>query len=74
MASPGFDPDRHFAFLRGDGSETVLFVCNFSPDPANVRISVPDEAISCLHIKKTEPFSLNVSVPSDSFTAVVLPV
>ena len=74
MASPGFDPDRHFAFLRGDGSETVLFVCNFSPDPANVRISVPDEAISCLHIKKTETFSLNVSVPSDSFTAVVLPV
>lgn len=28
--SPGFDPDRHFAFLRGDGNETWLFVCNFS--------------------------------------------
>ncbi len=28
--SPGFDPDRHFAFLRGDGSQTWLFVCNFS--------------------------------------------
>ena len=74
MSSPGFDPDRHFAFLRGDGTETLLFVCNFSPVDSSVRITIPQEAIDFMHIKRTEPFDVNVSVPSDSFEMVVLPV
>lgn len=32
--SPGFDPDRHFAFLRSGGGEVWLFVCDFSRDAA----------------------------------------
>ena len=74
MDSPGFDPDRHFAFLRSDGKETLLFVCNFASCASSIRIHVPQEAFSFLGVKRTEPSDVDVSVPSDSFVAVVLPV
>ena len=37
--SPGFDPDRHFAFLRGDVSETWLFVCSLSSDDTSTSVA-----------------------------------
>lgn len=39
--SEGFDPRRHFAFLRYDAQRCVLFFCNFSDTPAFVRVRVP---------------------------------
>ena len=74
MSSPGFDPDRHFTFLRGDRDELLLIVCNFASEASSIRITVPPEAFSFLGIKRTEPSDVNVSVPSDSFAAVALPV
>ena len=40
----GFDPDRHFAFLRSRGGRTVLVFCNFSPTPARAVLTVPEHA------------------------------
>ena len=74
MSSPGFNPDRHFAFLRGNGEESMLLACNFSSEHADMRISIPREAIAMLGIKRTETFEVNVSVSADSFVAVNLPV
>ena len=39
----GFDPDRHFAFLRFTDSEAYLVVCNFSDQPMSASISIPPE-------------------------------
>ena len=39
----GFDPDRHFAFVRFDASEAWLVVCNFSGAPASLTLSLPEE-------------------------------
>lgn len=42
-AAPGFNPDRHFAFVRFDASEAWLVVCNFSADTASVELVLPAE-------------------------------
>lgn len=74
--SSGFDPDRHFAFLRGDGSETWLFVCNFSrPNSggqcaegaersASERLSVliPKEAIEFFGMKNNPDTEVRIEV------------
>lgn len=41
--SPGFDPDRHFAFLRYDSCEAYLVVCNFSAVDAAITVRIPEE-------------------------------
>ena len=77
--SPGFDPDRHFAFLRGDGSETWLFVCSFADGgslrqaqrPEVISIRIPKEAIDYLDIKNLDPETrIEVEVSSDDCAIV----
>ena len=44
LSSEGFDPERHFAFLRYDDSEAYLVFCNFSDSPVPaVHIALPEE-------------------------------
>ena len=40
----GFDPDRHFAFLRSHGGRTMLVFCNFSPTKARITLRIPEHA------------------------------
>ncbi len=42
--SEGFDPDRHFAFLRSQAGQTVLVFCNFSSAPAHATLVIPEHA------------------------------
>ena len=70
--SRGFNPDCHFAFLRGTGDDTLLFVCNFSGEDTSMDVLVPEEAVRYLGMKKTEAFVVNVSVKASGYT--VLPV
>ncbi len=41
VSSPGFDPDRHFAFLRYDDKSCYLVVCNFACHDSHVTIDIP---------------------------------
>ena len=61
LSSDGFSQDRHFAFLRHYGDETLLIVSNFSDGPADIDIFVPEHAFEWLSIEQTE--RLNVSTP-----------
>ena len=47
----GFNPDRHFAWLRSDGKKTWLLVSNFSEEKADITVSIPPEALDYLGIK-----------------------
>lgn len=38
----GFDPERHFAFLRYDSVQSVLVFCNFDSSDAEINIHIPD--------------------------------
>lgn len=45
-----FNPDRHFAWLRSDGSDTWLIVSNFGPD-TEITLRIPPEALDYLGVK-----------------------
>lgn len=60
--APGFNADRHFAFLRFKGKEKRLVVCNFTDDKAVLDIRIPAEAGiggSVEHIE-VEPWNYSV--------------
>ena len=42
-SAPGYDPDRHFAFVRYDLREAWLVICNFSGTPATATLTIPPE-------------------------------
>jgi len=44
----GFDPARHFAFLRHGGKHTWLVAANFSGEDAEMKIRIPDHAVQYL--------------------------
>ena len=41
------DASRQFAYLRHHGNEVLLAVVNFADEPANVKITIPEHALSC---------------------------
>lgn len=56
-ASDGFNPDRHFAFLRDFEDETLLIVCNFSKNDADMTISIPEHAFNWMKMPESEEFN-----------------
>jgi glycosidase len=64
----GFNPDRHFAFLRAQGHECYLVVSNFGPS-ADIHVRIPAEALSFLGIH-AQCTSFTLSVPSSDFALV----
>ena len=67
-SSDGFDKDRHFAWLRDHGDETLLFVSNFSNMEANIDLLIPEHAFEWLGMEMTKDFNpqkhIKVKVPS----------
>lgn len=75
-ASDGFNPDRHFAFLRDFEDETLLIVCNFSKNDADMKISIPDHAFNWMKIPESEEFNhttpVSVHVPATNGVIIKL--
>ena len=46
--NPGFDPHRHFAYLRHSGDDLVLVVLNFAGHDADIAVNIPSHAFECL--------------------------
>lgn len=69
----GFDPDRHFAFLRHSGNETLLFCCNFSDHEARMTISVPYHAAEYFGLMTNpRPEGVSVTVAPFDYTVISL--
>ena len=45
-----FNPHRHFAWLRSDGTDTYLMVSNFGPSE-DITLRIPPEALDYFGIK-----------------------
>lgn len=61
--SAGFNPDRHFAFLRSHEGRTALVVANFMDEDAEPQISIPAHALEYLGLEKlTLPGRIKVRV------------
>lgn len=75
-ASDGFNPDRHFAFLRDFKDETLLIVCNFSKNDAEMRISIPEHAFNWMKMPESEEFNhttpVSVHVPATNGVIIKL--
>lgn len=75
-ASDGFNPDRHFAFLRDFEDETLLIVCNFSKNNAEMRISIPEHAFNWMKMPESEEFNhttpVSVHVPATNGVIIKL--
>ena len=67
--APGFDPERHFAFVRFDAQEAWLVVCNFSDAPASVRLVLPPELRAAC-----PPVPAGAAAEVPPFDAAVLPL
>ena len=69
----GFDPDRHFAFLRHHRGKTMLFCCNFSETEAILTLRIPSHAVEYLGLG-TDPLpgGIRLTVAPLGYTAVEL--
>ena len=67
---PGFNRDRHFAWLRSDGRQTFLLLANFGPKET-ITVHVPREAADYLNIiLRCDTYSLKV--PGQDFAYVTV--
>jgi len=72
-SADGFDPERHFAFLRNFGGETMLFCCNFSATEARLTLRIPPHAVEYLGLGSDPcPDGLPLLVAPFGYTAVTL--
>ena len=72
-AADGFDPDRHFAFLRHSEGGTMLFCCNFSGSAARLRIRIPQHAVDCLGLGcNLSPDGISLTVSPYDYTVIVI--
>lgn len=61
-SSDGFNADRHFAFLRSFGDETLLIACNFSGTDADMKICIPEHGEPIpVHVPAMSGTILNLS-------------
>ncbi|MGN0202613.1 MAG: alpha-amylase family glycosyl hydrolase [Candidatus Cryptobacteroides sp.] len=70
--SRGFDPDRHFCFLRGFGGDARLVVCNFAGAGAELDIFIPREAFAYVGSARSEEVIRGIRVPSCDFLIIPL--
>ena len=69
----GFDPDRHFAFLRHSDGRTMLFCCNFSGSAARLRIRIPQHAADYLGLGCTfSPDGISLTVSPYDYSVIVI--
>lgn len=72
-AADGFDPDRHFAFLRHSEGGTMLFCCNFSGSAARLRICIPQHAVDYLGLGcNLSPDGISLTVSPYDYTVIVI--
>lgn len=77
----GFDPNRHYAFLRHAGHDLLLIVSNFSDEASQVGVRIPSHAFSTLGLREGICWasdlltgeSVTVTLRPDSVTSVQLP-
>ena len=69
----GFNPDRHFVFLRHYGDKTIMFICNFDSSEATLKISLPEHAMDFLRLDPMKAGKeLDISVPAFDIVSVTL--
>lgn len=77
----GFRADQHYAFLRRSSDKTVLVVCNFGDDTADMGVKIPAHAFQFLNLPEGTHRATDLltgtahhlSFHPDSYAAVSVP-
>ena len=77
----GFNPSRHFAFMRRSENETILVVVNFEEYPCTVGVKIPQHAFDFLTLPEGTQCATDlltgevhvIDLTPDGFTKVELP-
>lgn len=48
--NPGFNPHRHFAYIRHTDDSYVLVILNFDGNPSDISVNIPVHAFDCMGI------------------------
>ncbi len=51
LDKPGFNPHKHFAFMRYTDSEALLIVVNFDEMAADIKVSIPELAVNMARLE-----------------------
>ena len=72
LCSPGFDPDRHFAFVRFAPDRAVLVFCNFSDSPAQTRVFIPDGVLPQAQKNDGQETPSAINVHAEAWDAAII--
>lgn len=66
---PGFDADKHFAFVRYNEESAWLVLCNFSAKRAGMDLRIPEELALAAGLERREAFA---DAPANGYTLIKL--
>lgn len=74
----GFNPDRHFVFLRYGAKGACLVFCNFSDEPATAAVVIPEELkqrLACTLSKRVaSEIDEPISISAKAWDASLFPI
>ncbi len=71
--SPHFNPHRQYAFLRSDGKDAILVVTNFTDQPLNTAVVLPQHAFDYMELKTRENVTLKDLLTGQTFKSDIRP-
>ena len=71
--SAAFNPHRQYAFLRSDGKDAILVVANFTDQPLDTAINIPQHAFDYMGLKEQEHATLTELLSGHTFRSCILP-
>jgi len=71
--SDSFNPHKQFAFMRSDGKDALLVVTNFSDQPLNTTLTIPQHAFDYLELKEKNSATVIELLSGQTFKANIHP-
>lgn len=71
--SESFNPHKQYAFLRADVKHTILVVTNFSDQPLNTAVNIPQHAFEYMELKKKDGVTVKDLLSGQTFQTNIHP-
>jgi len=65
--SADFNPHRQYAFLRSDGHDAVLVVTNFTDQPLNTSVNIPQHAFDYMELSERDNVTMHELLSGHTF-------
>ena len=65
--SESFNPHKQYAFMRSDGHHAVLVITNFSDQPLNTTVNIPQHAFDYMELKEKDGIQVHELITGQTF-------